>query len=98
MESANLDKQHAEGEANLAKERPENATREVKRLEFMLAAVSNERDILKKDCAMVTKQEPTNGDDRSLKNVMSGLSGMEEITRELESTIDQQQQQQQQSL
>lgn len=38
LEFANLSKQHAEGEATLAKERVESATREVKRLELMVSS------------------------------------------------------------
>uniref|UniRef100_J3L6D6 DUF4094 domain-containing protein n=1 Tax=Oryza brachyantha TaxID=4533 RepID=J3L6D6_ORYBR len=49
LEFADLSKQRAEGEATLAKERAESSTREVKRLELLLAVVSEERDRLRKD-------------------------------------------------
>ncbi|KAL6840159.1 hypothetical protein ACP4OV_029969 [Aristida adscensionis] len=90
LEFADLSKQRAEGEATLAKERAESATREVKRLELMLAAVGEERDRLRKDLAMFANQKPRDGDDSSFKSVDSDLSGMEKIIRELESTINEQ--------
>uniref|UniRef100_A0A0D9V8I3 DUF4094 domain-containing protein n=1 Tax=Leersia perrieri TaxID=77586 RepID=A0A0D9V8I3_9ORYZ len=65
LEFADLSKQRAEGEATLAKERAESATREVKRLELLLAAVSEERDRLRKDHAMSTNQKSRDGDDAS---------------------------------
>ncbi|XP_062181681.1 mitotic spindle checkpoint protein MAD1-like [Phragmites australis] len=87
LEFADLSKQRAEGEATLAKERAETATREAKRLELMLASISEERDKLRKDHAMLTKQKLRDGDDTPIKNMDSDLSGMEKIIRELESTI-----------
>ncbi|KAG8044128.1 hypothetical protein GUJ93_ZPchr0044g38089 [Zizania palustris] len=87
LEFADLSKQHAEGEATLAKERAESATREVKRLELLLAAVSEERDRLRKEHAMSTNQKPKDGDDASSKNMESDLSRMEKVVSELENTI-----------
>ncbi|KAF0921066.1 hypothetical protein E2562_038440 [Oryza meyeriana var. granulata] len=84
LEFADLSKQRAEGEATLAKERAESATREVKRLELLLAAVSEERDTLRKGHAMLKSRD---GDDASSKNMESDLSRMEKVVRELESTI-----------
>uniref|UniRef100_A0A453G2E1 DUF4094 domain-containing protein n=2 Tax=Aegilops tauschii subsp. strangulata TaxID=200361 RepID=A0A453G2E1_AEGTS len=52
LEFAEISKQRAEGEATLAKERAESASREVKRLELLLTAVSEERDRLRKDHKM----------------------------------------------
>ncbi|XP_062207646.1 mitotic spindle checkpoint protein MAD1-like isoform X3 [Phragmites australis] len=90
LEFADLGKQCAEGEATLAKERAESATREVKRLELMLAAISEERDRLRKDHDMLPKQKSGDGDDTPFKNMESDLSGMEKIIRELEGTIHEQ--------
>ncbi|KAL5228022.1 hypothetical protein ABZP36_016287 [Zizania latifolia] len=87
LEFADLSRQHAEGEATLAKERAESATREVKRLELLLAAVSEERDRLRKEHAMSTNQKPKDGDDASFKNMESDLSRMEKVVSELENTI-----------
>uniref|UniRef100_A0A0E0JRQ8 Spindle assembly checkpoint component MAD1 n=1 Tax=Oryza punctata TaxID=4537 RepID=A0A0E0JRQ8_ORYPU len=84
LEFADLSKQRAEGEATLAKERAESATREVKRLELLLAAVSEERDRLRKDHAMSKSRD---GDDASSRNMESDLSRMEKVVTELESTI-----------
>ncbi|KAF0901088.1 hypothetical protein E2562_037654 [Oryza meyeriana var. granulata] len=64
LEFADLSKQRAEGGAILAKERAESATREVKRLELLLAVVSEERDTLRKDHAMLKSRD---GDDASSK-------------------------------
>ncbi|KAK3166132.1 hypothetical protein QOZ80_1AG0041860 [Eleusine coracana subsp. coracana] len=90
MEFADLSKQRAEGEATLAKERAESATREVKRLEHMLAAISGERDRLRKDHVTPAKEKPGDGDDTPFKNTYSDLSGMEKLIRDLESTIHEQ--------
>ncbi|CAN6358063.1 unnamed protein product [Urochloa humidicola] len=65
------------------KERAENATRAVKRLEPLLAVGSDERDRLENEHIMLSKQKPA-----SLKDMLSDLSGMERIIRELERTID----------
>jgi uncharacterized protein (DUF3084 family) len=64
LEFADLSKQRAEGEATLAKERAESATREIKRLELLLAAISEERDRLRKDHAVSKSRD---GDDASSK-------------------------------
>ncbi|XP_062231065.1 mitotic spindle checkpoint protein MAD1-like isoform X2 [Phragmites australis] len=77
------------GEATLAKERAESATWEVSRLEHMVAAVSEESDRLRNDNTMMTKQEPRDGDDVPLKDMLSCLPGMDNVVSELESTIDQ---------
>ncbi|BAD81883.1 putative mitotic checkpoint protein [Oryza sativa Japonica Group] len=84
LEFADLSKQRAEGEATLAKERAESATREIKRLELLLAAISEERDRLRKDHAVSKSRD---GDDASSKNMESDLSRMEKVVTELESTI-----------
>ncbi|KQK04829.1 mitotic spindle checkpoint protein MAD1 [Brachypodium distachyon] len=90
LEFTEISKQRAEGEATHAKERAENATREVKRVELLLTAVSEERDRLRKDHAMSTSQKPIGGDDTSSKNMESGLLQMEKAVRELESTVHEQ--------
>ncbi|RLN27619.1 mitotic spindle checkpoint protein MAD1-like [Panicum miliaceum] len=68
-------------EATLAKDSAESGTGE-------LAAVSKERDKLMKDQAMRTKQETRNADDTSLKDMLSGLNGMDKIFIALERTMD----------
>ncbi|KAL6616479.1 hypothetical protein ACP70R_038749 [Stipagrostis hirtigluma subsp. patula] len=90
LEFADLSKQRAEGEATFAKERAESASREVKRLELMLAAVGDERDRLRKDLALLTNQKHRDGDDSSFKNMESDPSRMDKLIRELESTIQEQ--------
>ncbi|KAF0936070.1 hypothetical protein E2562_038566 [Oryza meyeriana var. granulata] len=57
--------ERAEGEATLAKERAESTSREVKRLEHLLVAVSEERDTFRKDHAMLKSRD---GDDASSKS------------------------------
>ncbi|XP_048565351.1 mitotic spindle checkpoint protein MAD1 isoform X3 [Triticum urartu] len=90
LEFAEISKQRAEGEATLAKERAESASREVKRLELLLTAVSEERDRLRKDHNMLSNQKTRDGDDMSSKKMESDLSQMEKVVRELETTLHEQ--------
>lgn len=90
LEFAEISKQRAEGEATLAKERAESASREVKRLELLLTAVSEERDRLRKDHNMLSNQKTRDGDDMSSKKMESDLSHMEKVVRELETTLHEQ--------
>ncbi|CAM0883890.1 unnamed protein product [Alopecurus aequalis] len=90
LEYAEISKQHAEGEATLAKERAESASREVKRLELLLTAVCEERDRLRKDHIMLSNKKSRDGDDTSSKKVESDLSQMEKVVRELESSLHEQ--------
>ncbi|KAK1668689.1 hypothetical protein QYE76_056848 [Lolium multiflorum] len=90
LEFAEISKQRAEGEANLAKERAESASREVKRLELLLTAVSEERDRLRKDHTMSSSQKSRDGDDTSFKKMEPDLSHMEKVVRELESSLHEQ--------
>ncbi|PAN16602.1 hypothetical protein PAHAL_3G070900 [Panicum hallii] len=76
------------GEATLAKDSAESGTGEVSWLEHPLAAVSKERDKPMKDQSMLTKQETRNADDISLKDMLSGLNGMDKIFIALERTMD----------
>ncbi|KAM0862896.1 hypothetical protein ACQ4PT_044977 [Festuca glaucescens] len=90
LEFAEISKQRAEGEATLAKERAESASREVKRLELLLTAVSEERDRLRKDHTMLSSQKSRDGDDTSFKKMEPDLSQMEKVVRELESSLHEQ--------
>lgn len=73
LEFADLSKQRAEGEATLAKERAESATREVKRLELMLAAISEERDKLRKEHPTESDQSGMEKTIRELENIIHEL-------------------------
>ncbi|XP_066311545.1 mitotic spindle checkpoint protein MAD1-like [Miscanthus floridulus] len=77
LEFADLSKQRAEGEATLAKVRAESATKEVKRLELMLAAISEERDKLR-------KEHPTESDQSGMEKTIREL---ESIIHELKELI-----------
>ncbi|CAD6235670.1 unnamed protein product [Miscanthus lutarioriparius] len=77
LEFADLSKQRAEGEATLAKVRAESATKEVKRLELMLAAISEERDKLR-------KEHPTESDQSGMEKAIREL---ESIIHELKELI-----------
>lgn len=90
LEFAEISKQRAEGEATFAKERAESASREVKRLELLLTAVSEERDRLRKDHNMLSNQKTRDGDDMSSKKMESELSQMEKVVRELDNTLHEQ--------
>ncbi|RCV15752.1 hypothetical protein SETIT_3G083100v2 [Setaria italica] len=76
------------GEATHAKDGAESATGEVNWLAHPLAAVSEERDKQMKDQSMLTKQETINDDDTSLKDMLSGLHGMDKIFIALDRTMD----------
>ncbi|GJN16994.1 hypothetical protein PR202_gb04031 [Eleusine coracana subsp. coracana] len=90
MEFADLSKQRAEGEATLAKERAESATREVKRLEHMnLFTLLNNGGFLS-FCLVFTYTYIYLFSDGIMQNTYSDLSGMEKLIRDLESTIHEQ--------
>ncbi|KAF8716480.1 hypothetical protein HU200_026303 [Digitaria exilis] len=76
LEFADLSKQRAEGEATLAKERAENAAKEVKRLEFMLAAISEERDKLRKEHPMESDQS---GMEKIIRELESTIQELKEL-------------------
>ncbi|KAJ1286474.1 hypothetical protein BS78_03G354700 [Paspalum vaginatum] len=76
LEFADLSKQRAEGETTLAKERAESATREVKRLELMLAAISEERDKLRKEHAMEPDQS---GMEKMIRELESTIQEQKEL-------------------
>nr|CAB3463466.1 unnamed protein product [Digitaria exilis] len=76
------------GEATLAKDSAESATREDNWLEHSLAAVSEEREKPMVGQFMLMKQETRNADDASLKDMLSGLHGMDKIFIALERTMD----------
>ncbi|PWZ34124.1 Mitotic spindle checkpoint protein MAD1 [Zea mays] len=73
LEYADLSKQQAEGEAALAKERAASATREVKRLELMLTAISEERDKLRKEHATESDQSGMEKTIRELESIIHEL-------------------------
>ncbi|TKW18005.1 hypothetical protein SEVIR_5G405800v4 [Setaria viridis] len=76
LEFADLSKQRAEGEANLAKERAESAAKEVKRLELMLAAISEERDKLRKEHAVELDQS---GMEKTIRELESTIHEQKEL-------------------
>ncbi|KAG2615613.1 mitotic spindle checkpoint protein MAD1-like [Panicum virgatum] len=76
------------GEATLAKDSAESGTGEVSWLEHLLAAVREERDKPMQDQSMLNKQETRNADDTSLKDMLSGLNGMDKIFVTLERTLN----------
>ncbi|CAN6335910.1 unnamed protein product [Urochloa humidicola] len=80
------------GEATLAKDSAESAAEEVNGLGHPLATVSEERDKPMKDQSILTKQETTDADDTVLKNMWSGLHGMDKMLMELHRTMDKHQQ------
>ncbi|KAJ1262470.1 hypothetical protein BS78_09G110200 [Paspalum vaginatum] len=66
-------------EATLAKDSVESANGEVNWLGHPLAARSEESDKPMKEQSMLTKQETRNADDTSLKDMLSGIHGMDKI-------------------
>nr|CAB3474974.1 unnamed protein product [Digitaria exilis] len=76
LEFADLSKQRAEGEATLAKERAENAAKEVKRLELMLAAISEERNKLRKEHPMESDQS---GMEKFIRELESTIQELKEL-------------------
>ncbi|CAO1942482.1 unnamed protein product [Urochloa humidicola] len=84
LEFADLSKQRAEGEATLAKERAESAAREVKRLELMLAAISEERDKLRKEHAMESDQS---GMDKMIRELESTIHEQKELLSHKDSEL-----------
>ncbi|CAO2172257.1 unnamed protein product [Urochloa humidicola] len=84
LEFANLSKQRAEGEATLAKERAESAAKEVKRLELMLAAISEERDKLRKEHAMESDQS---GMEKMIRELESTIHEQKELLSHKDSEL-----------
>ncbi|CAD6272507.1 unnamed protein product [Miscanthus lutarioriparius] len=76
------------GEATLTKDSAESSTGEVNWLEYLLAALSEERDKPMNHQPIVTKQETRNADDTSLKDMFSGVHGMGKTITALERIID----------
>ncbi|CAL4903543.1 unnamed protein product [Urochloa decumbens] len=85
-------KQHLNkvGEATLAKDIAESAAEEVNWLEHPLATVSEETDKPMRDQFMLTKQETVDADDTTLKlkDMLSGLHGMDKMLIELHRGMD----------
>ncbi|XP_066368282.1 mitotic spindle checkpoint protein MAD1-like isoform X1 [Miscanthus floridulus] len=75
-------------EATLTKDSAESSTGEVNWLEYLLAALSEERDKPMNHQPIVTKQETRNADDTSLMDMMSGVHGMGKTITALERIID----------
>ncbi|CAO2167235.1 unnamed protein product [Urochloa humidicola] len=84
LEFANLSKQRAEGEATLTKERAESAAKEVKRLELMLAAISEERDKLRKEHAMESDQS---GMEKMIRELESTIHEQKELLSHKDSEL-----------
>ncbi|RRT68494.1 hypothetical protein B296_00025337 [Ensete ventricosum] len=57
LEMSEDKRQHAEKESSLAKEKAGNAALEVRRLELMLSSVTEERDRVRKEAIMLSKQK-----------------------------------------
>ncbi|WOL03614.1 mitotic spindle checkpoint protein MAD1 isoform X1 [Canna indica] len=85
---------HFEKESSLAKEKTDNATLEVKRLELMLSSVTEERDRLKKEALLFSKQKIGNDSGLStetvVKDLESSLVERENTIKELESNLHEQ--------
>ncbi|CAL4960176.1 unnamed protein product [Urochloa decumbens] len=85
LEFADLSKQRAEGEATLAKERAESAAKEVKRLELMLAAISEERDKLRKERVMESDQS---GMEKMIRELESAIHEQKELVSHKDSELN----------
>ncbi|OAY75840.1 Mitotic spindle checkpoint protein MAD1 [Ananas comosus] len=85
LEDASLSRQHAENESALAKEKAESAALGAKRLELMLASVTEERDRLKKDSFVLDKQKAGHTNETLLKD----LAEKENSIREMENSLHQ---------
>ncbi|CAL4946338.1 unnamed protein product [Urochloa decumbens] len=85
LEFADLSKQRAEGEATLAKERAESAAKEVKRLELMLAAISEERDKLRKEHVMESDQS---GMEKMIRELESAIHEQKELVSHKDSELN----------
>ncbi|CAL4972865.1 unnamed protein product [Urochloa decumbens] len=85
LEFADLSKQRAEGEATLAKERAESAAKEVKRLELMLAAISEERDKLGKEHVMESDQS---GMEKMIRELESAIHEQKELVSHKDSELN----------
>lgn len=95
LELAELSKQHAEKESELAKERAENSALVVKQLELMLSSVTEERDRLKKDAITINKQKMAHADsgmtnETLVKDLESSLAAREQTIKELEGNLNEQ--------
>ncbi|CAI9765284.1 unnamed protein product [Fraxinus pennsylvanica] len=95
LDTTFLDKENAETEAALAKERAESSRSEIKRLELMIASLTEERDSLKhavgemKGCKSLDGgKELVNG--TIVQQLESSLAKKESFIRELESNLSEQ--------
>ncbi|KAJ4810842.1 Mitotic spindle checkpoint protein MAD1 [Rhynchospora pubera] len=86
MEYADLSKQRAETECMLAKEKVESSSLEVKRLQLMLASVTEERDRLRKDSSASNKDAGPSDDSR-VEELEAALNDKEQMMKEMESSL-----------
>ncbi|KAJ3707750.1 hypothetical protein LUZ61_011455 [Rhynchospora tenuis] len=86
MEYADLSKQRAETECMLAKEKVESSSLEVKRLQLMLASVTEERDRLRKDSSASNKDAGP-PDDSRVKELEAALNEKEQMMKEMDSSL-----------
>ncbi|KAI0510672.1 hypothetical protein KFK09_011281 [Dendrobium nobile] len=80
LEMANLNKEHADKECKLEKEKAECASLEVKKLELMLSSVSEECEKLKKDVVSLTKRKS---------GLSSSCQTTEAVSKDLETLLEQ---------
>ncbi|CAL9112838.1 unnamed protein product [Musa acuminata var. zebrina] len=94
LELAEDKRQHAEKESSLAKEKASNSALEIRRLELMLSSVMEERDRVKKEAIMLSKQKIGNEGGLStetlVKDMESSLVERENTIKELESNMHEQ--------
>ncbi|XP_078181807.1 mitotic checkpoint family protein isoform X2 [Carex rostrata] len=87
MEYADLSKQRAEAECVFAKEKAERSSLEVKRLQLMLASVTEERDRLRHGSSVSNKDAGT-ADDFHVKELEAALNEKDRIIKEMESSLE----------
>ncbi|CAL9037747.1 unnamed protein product [Musa banksii] len=94
LELAEDKRQHAEKESSLAKEKASNSALEIRRLELMLSSVMEERDRVKKEAIMLSKQkigsEGGLSTETLVKDMESSLVERENTIKELESNLHEQ--------
>ncbi|KAG6466882.1 hypothetical protein ZIOFF_075323 [Zingiber officinale] len=88
-------RQHYEKESCLEKQRANNAALEAKRLQMMLSSVTEERDRLKKEAAMLSKlknsHESGPPNETLVKDLESSLADRENTIKELQTNLHEQQ-------
>ncbi|XP_042385584.1 mitotic spindle checkpoint protein MAD1-like [Zingiber officinale] len=88
-------RQHYEKESCLEKQRANNAALEAKRLQMMLSSVTEERDRLKKEAAMLSKLKNSHEsglpNETLVKDLESSLADRENTIKELQTNLHEQQ-------